>query len=1221
MNGSAKRGKLLAWLLCIAMCLSFLPAAPAYAQEELPPEAAAEELLLPEEPAEEEIPAEEPAEPVEPEEPEEAAGEEPAVPAEEEPVEPSPEEPVSEPADEPAPEEEPADEPAEEEPTPEDPEGEDAEDADEDGEEAEDEDKADEIPFFTDYFLEWEPEEETLIAAELGDYDGDAFQGYVDALFDSQRPGVAARYARKDNGSKLEGMDYAVYTQLMSQIRLVAAGERASTTFVIQVADLGLAKTRWTAEDLGLETLTDENGTLSSAARAALSEACPFHFTLVVKTLLTDCPYELYWYEKTTATRYGGYQISYNSKELSITGSMTFYFPVSGEYAADSYEVDTSVGSAVQAAVANAAAIVERYAGCSDYEKLHSYKYEICRLVRYNGAAAGSSMAYGNPWQMIWVFDDDAGTNVVCEGYAKAFQYLCDLTAFSRNVVCYTVTGKMDGGTGAGGHMWNIVQMPDGANYLVDVTNCDTGTIGADDLLFLAGYTYGSVSDGYLVSCGGGNISYNYDADTRMVYSEAELALSPTNYLACLPIIDTHFPDETFRLYVQNNFDTDGDGMLSEDEMNAVTLIKVNGVSSLAGVEFFPNLQSLTSSGGTMDALDLSANHKLSYLYLNNNQISELELDANPLIQTLYLDGNPIWNLNIGALTRLKTLSAIGSRISSLDLSANSALVTLRLANDTALGEIRIPASVTVLDANAFAGCTGLSHVFFLGKAPTIKSNAFQGVTALACYRADSTGWDESVRQDYGGSLTWIPYGVASWQQTDGKWYYFDADGNMLRSQWLTLDGKTYYLSDDGSRLEKKWFEDQGKRYYLGTGGVLAVNKWLVQGDKRYYAGSDGAIVTASWISVGGKRYYADLDGALIKNQWLSLSDGWYHFDADGVLSLSCWLTDDDGQACYVDANGRKVVSAWLTVSGKRYYLDSQGHKLTGAQTIGGTLYLFAADGVLVTNGWAESGGKTYYLDASGQPLRSRWLNLDDSWYYLNSDGTRRENDWLKDGGKWYFFASDGRMVSGGWVQQGSSRYYFNAGGVMQVSNWVQDGGSWYYVQGSGAAVCNAWQQLGGKWYYFGADCRMLTGRQQLGSSLYFFSDGGAMRSSCWVQDGGDWYYLGSSGAALRSAWQKLSGKWYYFGSDCRMLTGRQVIGGKIYLFAPGGAMYASQWVKDGGSWYYVDSGGVAYTEKWLKSGSSWYYFGSDGVMLANTSRTINGKRYSFNASGVCTNP
>ena len=65
---------------------------------------------------------------------------------------------------------------------------------------------------------------------------------------------------------------------------------------------------------------------------------------------------------------------------------------------------------------------------------------------------------------------------MVCEGYSKAFKYLCDLTwtGSDSEVACYLPTGTMDGGD----HMWNIVSIG-GVNYLTDITNCDSGTIGA----------------------------------------------------------------------------------------------------------------------------------------------------------------------------------------------------------------------------------------------------------------------------------------------------------------------------------------------------------------------------------------------------------------------------------------------------------------------------------------------------------------------------------------------------------------------------------------------------------------------------------------------------------------------------------------------------------------------------------------------------------------------
>ena len=136
--------------------------------------------------------------------------------------------------------------------------------------------------------------------------------------------------------------------------------------------------------------------------------------------------------------------------------------------------------------------------------------------------------------ELIWVFDGDSSTNVVCEGYAKAFQYLCDLTTFTNDIKCYTVTGRIAGGTGeniGGGHMWDIVTIEDGKNYLVDVTNCDTGMVGADDHLFLACLTKGDLSGAYTFWSDSNEIViYTYYEDTVSMYGEAILTLSPADY-------------------------------------------------------------------------------------------------------------------------------------------------------------------------------------------------------------------------------------------------------------------------------------------------------------------------------------------------------------------------------------------------------------------------------------------------------------------------------------------------------------------------------------------------------------------------------------------------------------------------------------------------------------------------------------------------------------------
>ncbi|MBR0376091.1 MAG: hypothetical protein IJH59_05965, partial [Firmicutes bacterium] len=294
----------------------------------------------------------------------------------------------------------------------------------------------------------------------------------------------------------------------------------------------------WTAAELGLATIYDGTG-ISDAARQAVAEQ--IDLDLLLTALTADHPYDLYWYDKTKYTS-SSYSYSNSGETLTIT-SLKYSFPVLAEYAVagQSYAVDTSIPQAVQTAKTTAQNIVKKYAGKTDREKLNGYRQEICDRVQYNDAALSDDYSNGNPWQLIWVFDEDPSTDVVCEGYSKAFQYLCDLTCFySSQIRCITVTGSMDGGA----HMWNVVRMEDDKNYLVDVTNCDGSSVGAPDKLFLAKCTEGNVAEGYTFNCGFAKVWYTYDSSIARLYAQSALTIANVD-AALDPTPDTATPTPT----------------------------------------------------------------------------------------------------------------------------------------------------------------------------------------------------------------------------------------------------------------------------------------------------------------------------------------------------------------------------------------------------------------------------------------------------------------------------------------------------------------------------------------------------------------------------------------------------------------------------------------------------------------------------------------------------
>ena len=277
------------------------------------------------------------------------------------------------------------------------------------------------------------------------------------------------------------------------------------------------------------------NGTLASTKFNLGVELDESDRKALMTVLMADCPYDLYWYDKTAGYVYrsdGSFSFAVaKAYATSKTEEVEFSGGVKKTY---HFEADRSLTGAASNAVSTANKIVSDNAGKSDYERLKAYADEICKLVDYNDDAAGDKTTlYGDPWQLIYVFDGDPSTKVVCEGYAKAFQYLCDLDG---SLDCYTVSGVMRGGTGAGPHMWNIVTL-EGKNYLVDVTNSDTGSIGQNGGLFLAGTANGSWDDTYTFTIPGqGRISFAYDADIRSIYGRSVLELASEDYKYEAPV-------------------------------------------------------------------------------------------------------------------------------------------------------------------------------------------------------------------------------------------------------------------------------------------------------------------------------------------------------------------------------------------------------------------------------------------------------------------------------------------------------------------------------------------------------------------------------------------------------------------------------------------------------------------------------------------------------------
>ena len=96
------------------------------------------------------------------------------------------------------------------------------------------------------------------------------------------------------------------------------------------------------------------------------------------------------------------------------------------------------------------------------------------------------------------------------------------------------------------------------------------------------------------------------------------------------------------------------------------------------------------------------------------------------------------------------------SNLKSVNIPAGVKSISVAAFMNTGLESITIPSNVTSIAGQAFQGCSSLKTILFEGDAPSIDSTAFTGVTATAYYPANDATWTEDVRQNYGGTLTWV---------------------------------------------------------------------------------------------------------------------------------------------------------------------------------------------------------------------------------------------------------------------------------------------------------------------------------------------------------------------------------------------------------------------------------------------------------------------------------
>lgn len=288
------------------------------------------------------------------------------------------------------------------------------------------------------------------------------------------------------------------------------------------------------------------------------------------------------------------------------------------------------------------------------------------------------------------------------------------------------------------------------------------------------------------------------------VLAEGTAAL-PAAETGSIPINSTHFPDDHFIAYVELRCDKDGDGTLSQAELDGVTELYVAyaNIKDLTGIELFPYLEKLDCKNNNLTRLDVSKNTKLTKLYCEFNQLTSLDLSKNTALTELNCQVNQLTSLDLSKNTALTKLDCALNPLTSLDVSNNPALTyldcnynqltSLDLSKNTALTKLGCHDNqLTSLDLSKNTAldtldCSGNKRQITVGETGQFNLSALKGFDV-----SKASGWSEGAAVD--GNILTVPYGVTKIS------YQYDLGNGKSGTFTLTFDAvKEPDLPDDSS--------------------------------------------------------------------------------------------------------------------------------------------------------------------------------------------------------------------------------------------------------------------------------------------------------------------------------------------------------------------------------------------------------------------------------------
>ncbi|MCL2487524.1 MAG: hypothetical protein FWE80_02455, partial [Oscillospiraceae bacterium] len=104
--------------------------------------------------------------------------------------------------------------------------------------------------------------------------------------------------------------------------------------------------------------------------------------------------------------------------------------------------------------------------------------------------------------------------------------------------------------------------------------------------------------------------------------------------------------------------------------------------NTIAGIEFFPNLEKLKVKEHNIAAVDVSKNTKLKELEINNNKLTVLDVTKNTDLEQLRAGDNQLTSLDLSNNSKLKVIAVQTNKLATLTMGAMPDLETLECGSN-----------------------------------------------------------------------------------------------------------------------------------------------------------------------------------------------------------------------------------------------------------------------------------------------------------------------------------------------------------------------------------------------------------------------------------------------------------------------------------------------------------------------------------------------------------